>query len=82
MSRARFNRTLLILPYIHVRVTIISKGPDKPVPESKKRLMMEEDAKGNGDPLIPKKDSDPLSSGLTAEVKSTGSNVFNFDLKD
>lgn len=63
-------------------VSVISKGPDKPVPENKKRLMMEEDAKGNGDPLIPKKYFDPLSSGLTADVKSSGGNIMNFELKD
>ncbi len=63
-------------------VTIISKGPDKPISDKQKRLMMEEDAKGNGDPLIPKKYFDPLTSGLAADVKSSGDNVFNFELKD
>lgn len=63
------------------KVSIVSRGPDKPVPKKMVGKMLEEDMQGTGDPLIPKKYFNAETSGLAAEVTS-GSNTFNFDLTD
>lgn len=63
------------------KVTITSRGPDKPIPPEKQGQMMEEDMQGTGDPLIPERYFTPMTSGLEANVES-GSNVIDFDLTD
>ena len=63
------------------RVQIVSRGPDKPIPKKKQGKMMEEDMEGSGDALIPQKYFSVETSGLNAEVGSSGGR-FDFDLKD
>lgn len=64
------------------KVSVISQGPDKPIPPKMKNRMLEEDMQGTGDPLVPKKYFSPQSSGLTADVADGKSNVIDFELKD
>ncbi len=64
------------------RVTVVSVGPDKPVPAKKKGKMMEDEMQGSGDPLIPRRYFSPATSDLKAEVVEGKNNVINFDLKD
>lgn len=63
------------------RVQIVSRGPDKPIPKKKQGKMMEEDMQGSGDALIPQKYFSAETSGLTADVGSSGGR-FDFELKD
>jgi len=62
------------------KVTIISRGPDLPIPPRKKGKMLEEDMQGSGKPLIPARYSNPMTSGLSAEVVKDKPNEINFDL--
>lgn len=64
------------------KVSVISQGPDKPIPPKMKGRMMEEDMQGTGDPLIPRKYFSVQTSGLGAEVVDGKSNIFDFDLQD
>ncbi len=64
------------------RVSVVSIGPDKPIPAKKKGRMMEEDMQGTGEPLVPKRYLSPATSDLKAEVEAGKSNVKDFDLQD
>ena len=64
------------------KVSVVSRGPDKPIPAKKVGKVLEEDMQGTGDPLIPQKYFTPDASGLKAEVTDGGSNTFDFDLTD
>lgn len=64
------------------KVSIVARGPDKPIPARKAGKMMEEDMQGTGDPLIPKKYFNAETSGLKADVAAGKSNKFHFDLTD
>ncbi|WZO98299.1 hypothetical protein EP7_005359 [Isosphaeraceae bacterium EP7] len=64
------------------KVSVVSRGPDKPIPAKKKGRMMEEDMQGSGDPLIPAKYFMPETSGLEREVEAAKTNTFNFELTD
>jgi hypothetical protein len=64
------------------KVSVVSRGPDKPVPAKKKGWMMEEDMQGSGDPLIPAKYFMPETSGLDREVSAGKANSFDFELTD
>lgn len=64
------------------KVSIISRGPDKPIPAKKAGSMLPEDMQGTGDPLIPRKYFSPESSKLSAEVAAGKSNTFDFELID
>lgn len=64
------------------KVSVISQGPDKPIPPKMKGRMMEEDMQGSGDPLIPKKYFSAQTSGLTTEVADGKTNSLDFELQD
>lgn len=64
------------------KVSIVSRGPDKPIPAKKAGSMMAEDMQGTGDPLIPRRYFSPETSQLTAEVTAGQANTFNFELTD
>lgn len=64
------------------KVSVVSRGPDKPIPAKKAGSMLPEDMQGTGDPLIPRKYFSPESSKLTAEVAPGKSNTLDFDLTD
>lgn len=64
------------------RVAIIARGPaKKPAPGSPAALMPD-DYEPVGEPLIPAKYFTAATSGLTAEVKASGGNEFEFKLTD
>ena len=64
------------------KVSIVSRGPDKPIPAKQAARMLPEDMQGTGDPLIPRKYFSPETSNLSAEVVSGKSNTFDFELTD
>lgn len=64
------------------KVSVISQGPDKPVPPKMKDRMMPEDMQGSGDLLVPRKYVSSQTSGLNADVVEGKSNSFDFDLQD
>jgi len=64
------------------KVSIVSRGPDKPIPAKQAGRMMPEDMQGTGDPLIPRHYFSPESSRLEAAVDAGKSNTFDFDLTD
>jgi len=64
------------------KVTVVSRGPDKPIPAKMIGKVLEEDMQGTGEPLIPQKYFNAETSGLSAEVSTDKTNTFDFDLTD
>lgn len=62
------------------KVSVISKGPDKPMSPKMVGKVMPDDMHGSGDALVPKKYFSPETSGLTTEVP--GKSSYDFDLVD
>ncbi|SIO20099.1 hypothetical protein SAMN05444166_2960 [Singulisphaera sp. GP187] len=64
------------------KISVVSRGPDKPIPAKKAASMLPEDMQGTGDPLIPRKYFSPETSKLSVEVAPGESNTFDFELTD